>query len=830
MEIRHFMNGTKNRWYIQVFKTTALIALSCVVVASCSGGKKAPREVVCDILIAGGGTGGFAAALQACSMAEEWGIRKVVMTEETTWLGGQYTSQGVTASDDNSLVERGRYDVGASKDFFRFHETIRDFYREKARETAKTTRRNGGPGTKAYERELEWIDSAEFSPGDAWGSRMSFLPEDGVKAIEIMLKPYIESGLLEVYYETIPVTVLKDGDRVTGARFRNTRTGDDMTVRAAITLDATELGDLLPLAGLNYRIGIEASDDTGEPSLYDENGTAIYPEPLTGCQQSFTYTFAVEWRPENEDNRLPWDQRPASYEANRHRFTWIDSNRWFLMGGWNDFARAEATEAIRRTGENRQVPWIPSFWTYRRMLDARILDPAIGADIPERYIGSAWTSDFDPDGNPDMFTPNWQHSPPGVGDIIEVNWSSNDYVGRVIVDVTPEEREQALKEAKELSLGFLFWMWYEAPRDPDDPKLDPAVEQNWSIDPVTGKNRGYANLKYRPDVMGTGDGLSMYPYIRESRRIRGLFTVKQQHLMGPRTSRASLFHDTVGIGHYFLDIHRCDVGCERKRDIVFKRVQLSDGSIGAENSSGRFQIPFGSLVPEGLDGFMAAAKNIGLTRIAASTYRLHPVEFEIGKAAGAVAAMCVSLGIQPRDLWLKKSGDSVTEFEKRLRRLQYELIEDGTPLFWNEDAGWDTEHFRAVQFACLLEIIAPHGPVFEPDKPLTRAEAVLAAARLSRKILTDSYCSMRFSDLTADDADLREAVTIIENTGALDWIMTEKLDPSRPVTGEQFREMLVKAVGFTPEIVSDGDLTRGAAAAMVYKVLAAQFDLPENND
>ena len=66
----------------------------------------------------------------------------------------------------------------------------------------------------------------------------------------------------------------------------------------------------------------------------------------------------------------------------------------------------------------------------------------------------------------------------------------------------------------------------------------------------------------------------------------------------------------MGIGHYFLDIHRCDVGCERKRDINFKHVQLSDGSWAGENSSGRFQIPFGALVPAGTDGFMAGAKNI----------------------------------------------------------------------------------------------------------------------------------------------------------------------------------------------------------------------------
>jgi len=825
------MHFTKKGTYRQGFPTVIVI---CAVIAalafqSCSGGDgDGSSSTTCDILIVGGGTGGFAAAYQACTMAETWGVKKIIMTEENSWLGGQYTSQGVTASDDNSLVEQGKYTVGASKQFFRFHETIRDLYRPVALENARKTKRTGDPDSRARKREIEWIEGTEFSPGNAWGSRMSFLPKDGVLAIDRMLDPYIESGLLTIHYTTVPIEVIKDRNRVTGVRLRNTGTGGEMTVHADVTLDATELGDLLPLAGIDYRVGIEASGDTGEPSLFGEDGAPLYPGPMTDCVQSFTYTFAVEWRPADEDNRLPWEQRPASYEENRHRFTMVDADRWFLMSRWNDFSRAQIWEENRRTGGNKPLTWIPSFWTYRRMLDARLLNPDLGADLPDRFSNGVWRSNFNPDKDPEYFAPNWQHSPPGIGDVIEVNWNSNDYNGKTIIDIPEDEREAVLKEAKELSLGFLFWLWYEAPRDPDDPRLDPAKEENWSIDPVTGKNTGYANLKYRPDVMGTEDGLSMYPYIRESRRARALFTVKQQHLLGPRTSRARLFHDTVGIGHYFLDIHRCDVGCERKRDINFKHVQLSDGSWAGENSSGRFQIPFGALVPETVDGIMAAAKNIGLTRIAASTYRLHPVEFEIGKAAGAAAVLCVAEGIQPRDIWVSGPKHEIGVAEKRLRRLQHELLSSGTPLFWNEDSGWDTDVFEPVQWACLLEIIEPHGRLFEPEKPLTRSEAVIALARLSGKELTDSSCSVSFTDVTTGPADLREAVTIIEGSGALDWIQGENLRLTEPVTESQFLGMLGKVMENEQESGADTQLIRGAAAGIVYRVLADRFGLPMN--
>ena len=50
------------------------------------------KEVRTDILVAGGGVGGVAAALAAVSLG-----RRVVLTEETDWLGGQLTSQAVTS-------------------------------------------------------------------------------------------------------------------------------------------------------------------------------------------------------------------------------------------------------------------------------------------------------------------------------------------------------------------------------------------------------------------------------------------------------------------------------------------------------------------------------------------------------------------------------------------------------------------------------------------------------------------------------------------------------------------------------------------------------------
>jgi hypothetical protein len=89
-----------------------------------------------------------------------------------------------------------------------------------------------------------------------------------------------------------------------------------------------------------------------------------------------------------------------------------------------------------------------------------------------------------------------------------------------------------------VSLGFLHWLQTEAP--------------------ATGERRGAPELLLRPDAMGSADGLSKHPYIRESRRIVALKTIVEQRGLDavPARPLAAPFDDAVGIGWYPIDIHR----------------------------------------------------------------------------------------------------------------------------------------------------------------------------------------------------------------------------------------------------------------------------------
>lgn len=218
-----------------------------------------------------------------------------------------------------------------------------------------------------------------------------------------------------------------------------------------------------------------------------------------------------------------------------------------------------------------------------------------------------------------------------------INWPQNDYWLGNPFEVDDAERQRHLEGARQLSLSLLYWLQTEAPR-PDG-------------------GQGYPGLRLRPDIVGTRDGLAMYPYIRESRRIRAEFTVLEQHLAADRPGGTSeRYHDSVGIGCYRIDLHPSTGG----RNYI-------------DVSSLPFQIPLGSLIPERMENLIPACKNIGVTHITNGCYRLHPVEWNIGEAAGSLVSYCLDHGISPR---------GVRNQDKELNSFQTLLRQQGVELEW----------------------------------------------------------------------------------------------------------------------------------------------------
>ncbi len=352
-----------------------------------------------DLLVVGGGTGGVAAAL-AASRA---GLRVSVL-EETSWIGGQFTSQGISALDEHEYIES----FGGTRSYYELRDRIRAVYRSRY------------PAV-AGERYL--------NPGGSWVTRLAFEPRIGVSVLTDMLAPQVAAGRLAVHVRRKAVAVEMAGDRFVSVTSVGLEDGTFVRHRFSQVIDATELGDLLPMAGLPYALGAETIADTGEPHAQPAHAR---PEAV----QSLTYPVAPRLSSgASREADAPAPPDYATYRVGQPYALDIHVRAGEIYG--------DTTGRLAYDVFDRRPNTKGGLWDYRRLLDGAKLGLGREADIS-------------------IF-----------------NWPGNDYRDRSIVDRPLDETAASLQAAKWVSLGFLHWIRTEAPRAGAGrgyPKIVPAPD------------------------------------------------------------------------------------------------------------------------------------------------------------------------------------------------------------------------------------------------------------------------------------------------------------------------------------------------------------------
>lgn len=515
-----------------------------------------------DVIVLGGGLGGCMAALAVAKMGYQ-----VIMTEETDWLGGQLTSQGVPP-DEHKWIES----FGCTSTYREFRNRVRQYYRDNY------------PLTKeAKENDL-------LNPGNGWVSRLAHEPKVALNVISDMLAPFINSGKIKILYNYRPVEATKDGDTVQSITVVHVNESEKIELSGHYFLDATECGDVLPIAGVEYVTGAESRSITGEPHALEESN----PKDM----QSFTYVFAVDYI---EGGNFVIE-KPEQYDFWRNyipKFSHLPLFSWYAVD-------ADDTTKLKEFTLFPNEQQIPPLFTYRRILDTKNIDGVLYE-----------------------------------GDISLINWPQNDYFLGPIIDVSSEETEKHLKNAKQQSLSLLYWLQTEAPR-------------------LDGR-KGFPGLRLRKDVLGTDDGLAKYPYIRESRRIKAMHTITEQEVSKEIRGDKGIctYFDSVGVGSYHLDLHHTTV---------------TNRSFYIPNYP--YEIPLGALLPIRVKNVIPACKNIGTTQITNGCYRLHPTEWNIGESAGYLVAFSMMNQVTPHQ---------VRQEQKYLKEYQSLLLANGVQLHWPEE-------------------------------------------------------------------------------------------------------------------------------------------------
>jgi len=484
--------------------------------------------------------------------------KKTLLIEQTKWIGGQLTNQGVPL-DEHPFIE----ETGCSNTYRKFRDSIRTHYRN-------------NPSIKEMYR-----NKKVFNPGGGWVTRLAFQPQEALTYFENLLKPFVERGTLTILTETIVNKAIKNSNIIKGVHFNHQ--GEDFYAEAKYFIDATDLGDLLPLTKTKYFTGAESFSETNEPSAPQE------ADPLD--MQPITWVCALGF---SKNNKIKID-KPSQYDFFKNQI--LPFNKpllsWYVAGLDNKTYRKLSFLQPSETAEG--------LFHYRKIIDK--------TKFEEGYFPY---------------------------DVSLINWPQNDYIFGNIIEVTNKEENK--KCAQELTLSLAYWLQNEAPRD------DGGI--------------GYPEVFLVPEILGTKSGLALAPYIRESRRIKALYTIKEHEIAKKHAKKAPNYFDSVGVGLYPIDLHMTINSKTHLYEDVYP-----------------FQIPLGALIPVETVNLIAGAKNIGTTHLTNGCYRLHPVEWNIGESAGHFVSFCLDMNLTPKQIY---------QSEELIKQFQEILILEGVQLKWDE--------------------------------------------------------------------------------------------------------------------------------------------------
>lgn len=259
-----------------------------------------------------------------------------------------------------------------------------------------------------------------------------------------------------------------------------------------------------------------------------------------------------------------------------------------------------------------------------------------------------------------------------------INWPiyGNDYYANTI-DSSSEERAKAFEKAKHFTLCFVYFIQTQL---------------------------GMKHLGIADDVFPTEDGLPMFPYHRESRRIVGEAFFTMDAAAAPYDYKSPYYRTGIAVGDYPVDHHHFRHPEWRKLpDLHFYPIPS-------------FNVPFGVIVPKGVDNLLVAEKSVSVSNLINGATRLQPVVMQLGQAAGATAALAV------------KSGRLVREVP--IRKVQSVLLDAGCYIMPYIDLPKGHRHFKALQRIGATGILRGEGrnvgwenlTVFRANEPLLAEE------------------------------------------------------------------------------------------------------------
>lgn len=556
------------------------------------GGDAAPVERDVDLLVVGATESGWAAAIEAARA----GVGKIAIVHDGTWFGGQYTEQALACVDENKGVGR----VGWGVDW---HPMKRSFHRS-------------GLFRELMDR-IEGFNEEKYGsrmPGFPWHGPSTFRPAEAEAIFRSLIEPYRRSGQVEVFWERYPVDAMVerrgDRSRLRGLAFAPVGKDEpDLRVEAEITIDASDWGEAIQVAGAAYECGPDPRSRYGEPSAPPDDS----PFPRNEMNP-ITWAMIVEEvgedsaipRPHHFDDRNYPRATPFSRDAFRDlkwdRKTGIGSIRHWPPEG-EEAARQLSVYSVRRIVEGTRS---------RGGKTSILLNYMNGQDYPLTRL-------------PARVVEALEEDEPGASE-------------KNIVEMTRSQRSIVFEDAKNHALGVLYHL------------------QHFVHDRADDRANSFRWFRLSREF-GTADDLPPKPYIRESLRLRAIYMMREQdgRNRDGETKRAArerfaevMYPDGLFAWQFHYDFHRTGRTYLVEEGEQGPWIDYERPGRHTRFSSDRSVFPARSLIPESMDGLLGAQKNLGYSSMVSAAIRLHDQCVHVGQASGALAVVSLRHGIDPR--------------------------------------------------------------------------------------------------------------------------------------------------------------------------------------
>ncbi|NJP08472.1 MAG: FAD-dependent oxidoreductase [Leptolyngbyaceae cyanobacterium RU_5_1] len=534
----------------------------------------APETWTCEVVVIGGSLGGIAAASHAMQSGAV-----TCLIELTPWLGGQISSQGVSALDESQEM--------------RSQDTISQSWTDFKQLIAEQPVKLPDWIRVATEKRVEEINSC-------WVGLLCFPPPAGDTAAQQLLKSasikapgsrwqtstafkgaeFDSSGRQITAVYAVRRTPRQPNYAPKGrfsaelSSWYSWSSNDEFEKiplrlqppagKRLMVIDASDSTELVGWAGVPHRLGSESLATTGERNASRQDNA--------DCIQAFTYPFVLAIRDDQGASLKTLEQLESDYSKEEHRSDY-DLQGYPMFSG-------------------------RSFFNYRRIVSLAPDDPYQSTPIPGDMTIVNWNRGND-----------WKFMDPPLlltDDQLDTSGQRQNWLGGMSVI--------ALRHAENHALLFAHWL----------------LENH-------AKELPLAYLSGADAPLGTASGLSMVPYLREGRRIVGRkaydqreFAVRESDLRLDMAGGRDFSPTAIARIHYSIDIHGC-----RYRNWEDDG-EAASASVG-ESSVRPTLIPLEALIPQGVDNLLIGGKGIAVTHIANGMTRIHQSEWSIGAVAGATA-------------------------------------------------------------------------------------------------------------------------------------------------------------------------------------------------